>query len=509
MSDTTNSVWTETEVAIFLQPGGASPLNRLLTAGLDGQFVAIDGLTIAGSDIAPIWNYDPEQAKSFIPVATEASPPDDYDSFSMMFRVAKDAIPRALIGENKPFDVYMNYGECVDPTNPLSGWTGYVNVLSGCMLAGNIEGSGKGFDTDGVIENTVPVKATGGIYQVGSLILGGQDASHEVVDIVYGRRTGACVSGNPEIDDIYALINTTGAAAAKVRYSTDGGNSFADLAITGITATEPVKAIAVLGQYLVVVGEQTGGATLSGYWYTTIDQDTGVPDSAWTEVTTGFVANALATDITVVNSREAYISAQDGYIFKLTDVAAGVTVSLQGDAANVNITSIDSKRGVVAAIDATGQVITSVNNGAIWSYALTIPAATANVIGVVDTKRLYVGTSTGLLYYTENGGKTWTAVTFPGSGTGAINDILAITKNVIHLAHTASGQGQIVSTWMGGYEWTRTERRIYNLPSNDRINKLAAPQKGRTGIRVNHIAAAALNADGTTGTIIIGAAPIK
>lgn len=502
-------VFTETESAIFLQPGGASPLNRLLTAGLDGQLVAMDSINIAGADISPIWNYDPEQAKTFKAVANEAAPPDDFDSFNLMFRLGKDAVPRALLGENKPFAVYLNRGDCVDLTDPVYGWTGWVDVFAGCVFAGSIELPGKSFDSDTAIEATVPAKATGGHFPVGPLILGSTDTDTEVIDVTYGNRTGACVSGNPETNDIYALIKTTGAAAAKVRYSNDGGSSFADLAITGIGATEPVIAIAVMGQYLVVLGEQTGGATLSGYWYTLIDQDTGIPGSAWSEVTAGFVANALATDIVVVGSREAYISAEDGYIYKLTDLAAGVTVSWQGDPADDAFTSIDARDNVVTAISEQGQALFTVNQGSIWSYAATIPDADANKIGVVDRKRWYAGSTTGLLFYTENGGKTWLPVTFPGSGSGAINDILVLNEHVIYLAHTVSGQGYIVSTWMGGFEWTRSERRIYNLPANDRINKLAAPLKGRTGIRANHIAAAALNANGTDGTLILGAAPLR
>ncbi len=504
-----SKVWTEGNAAIFLQVGGASPSNRVASCGPNDQLVAIDSIKKVGSEKAPIWNYDPTQEKEFIAVASEASPPSGFDSFNLMFRVPKMAIPRALVNDGKPFDAYINYGECVDLTDPTYGWTGFVKVLSGCEVAGDTEMSGKSFTGDTALEINQTCNAMGGIFEVGALILGSSTVAADVADITYGRRAGRCVSGNPETNDLYALLKVAGVNAAKVRYSVDGGKTWTDLAITGIGASEAVAAIAVVGEYLIVLSPQGASATASAYYVTTIDRDTGIPSSSWTKVTTGFVANALARDVTVLADGTVFLSAEDGYIYTTRDLLSGVQVSLQGSVTTSDFIRIDSRDTVIVAINALGEVYSTVNRGVIWAAPAAIPDAAGTVVTAIDDRTWLVGTSAGKLYYTSNRGKTWTKITFPNGDTGLIEDITVVNSNVMHVAHTAGGQGRIVTTWNGGATWTTTERRIYNLPSNDAVHRIAVPKKGPLTIRANHLAAACLNADGTTGTIIVGAATIQ
>lgn len=507
---------TNANAALFLQLGGASPTNKPHVGGIEGQMMGIDGLTMADGDIAPVFARDPRNYKKFVSVANTVSPPDDFDSGTIMFYEERSGVlPRVLLRQNCEDDIYIHYGECLDPTNFIAGWQYYVRVIAGAKRAGATELGGIPMDSDEISQDQYSFKALRGIFGIGGIVLAGFAQTREIADITYGRRGAGCnnCDGVPEANDVYVLMKGDGAAIpASVLYSTDGGASFTALAITGIGATEQPIAIEVVGGNLVVVSPTASSATTSGYYYIPLDFDTGaLVGATWIKVVTGFVANFKATDAVVSESGWLYIGAEDQQIYKAdgSQLGTGVTVSLQGTTGLDDIVRLANTNGTTVATTAGGDLLVNRADGPVWAAVQTAIGVSAGAAAVADENIYWaVDATANALKYSSNGGKTWATVTLPLTP-AAIQDIVAVNRNVIHVAFTNAGQGYIATTWNGGYSWTITSPRILNLPVNDRINRLAVPNSGSDTIRSNFLVGAALDGAGTGGTIIVGAAPFK
>lgn len=496
---------TSKDISIFTQAIGPGPANALKVAGLDGQHIAIGGLSRAVADIKPDFGYDPTLPGQYEARASITSAPGDFDTFEISAGELTGKVPQALMRDNVPFNVYMNAGTCINPLDALA-FTSYVEIGADCIVSGNDGGDRKMRADDGVLIDKLTVKARGGLYPVGSLIFSEMQPTAVASQVAFGNRTGLCGVPGAETKDIYVGVAFAGATVPKLRYTTDGGATWTDLAITGITNTEVIVAVAVVGTQLVVVTDKAGSSTQSGYYVSDVDQDTGVPGSAWSKVTAGIAATDLLTDAWVERN-VLYLVAQKGWIYKTATPLSGVTTLRTGSASSSNITRIRGRDGVLAGVQADGTVLISIDDGATWAASATISVASALSIGVVDAKRIYVGAGSGVLKYTENGGKTWSTVAFDGSGSGTVEDIAVVTPEVIHLATVVSSVGRVVSTWHGFAKSTRTTNRINNLTTNNGLTRLAIPRNGSRGVRANTLAAVGTSSGGTTGSVQVGRAP--
>jgi hypothetical protein len=181
------------------------------------------------------------------------------------------------------------------------------------------------------------------------------------------------------------------------------------------------------------------GAGIGGYHYAQIGSS-GIPGS-WTKVVTGFQANKEPTDILVFSPSEIYFSANGGYIYKCTDLTAGVTVINAGATTTSNLLRIQGNRNLIVAVGATGSIIYSANSGRSWATTTSTPAAsnpTWQAVDIIGAKGIWVGSATGRLFYTLDGGVTWTEKTFDQSSTGAITDVYFVNAHEGYFVHTVS-----------------------------------------------------------------------
>jgi len=149
-------------------------------------------------------------------------------------------------------------------------------------------------------------------------------------------------------------------------------------------------------------------------------------------------------------------------------------------------------------------VIAKTENGSTWaSLTSTSPVGVGTNLTCVwlkSEKEWWVGTSTGYLYYTKNGGTTWTAKSFPGSGAGVVWDIQFPTDSVGYLSHsTATTSGKILESVDGGYSWIVAPRGVGTLPANDRLTALAT-----CSTDPNFVVGVGLADDGSDGFVLQG-----
>lgn len=487
----------------FIQWDGARPDKPVSYAGQDAQYIAIEGVSVPESGgVDPIFVPDPRRIGKYKLVGRSISPPD-LASATVMMRERHGAIPRQLQKQGCTFNLYELTGKCQDLSDFLRGWSDYILVYSAAIVDNKDLGTRSSFDSDDPVEDSLPITLAD-VYPVGALGFGQEAATQidrEVADVVYGTPS-ACYCDDPS-EFIYAATKSSGSGSpgipSEVIYSVDGGANWSQVNIDGIGATENALAIDIVGNYLVVLG-------LDALYYAELNQDTGAPGT-FTKVSTGFVAAGSPNDLYVVSPREVWFAGDGGYIYKSTDITAGVSVVSAGDATSENLQRIHGADETIVAVGAAGAIIKSANRGVTWATTTITPtSATVQAISVLDDRRYWVGTADGYVYYTLNGGETWGTLNFSGSGAGAVYDIVFVNSEVGYFSHsTATPDARLFATWNGGADWTNNRPRILNLPTFDRTNRIAVPDTD-AGIAANNVALAGLAADGTDGILLIGAA---
>lgn len=508
---TADEIVTSKHIRSFIQYGGPLPANLPAYYGQDAQYMIVEGVTSPElGGIEPTYVHDPRRTGAYRLVARKISPPD-LASATFKFLEKHGAIPRQLMKQPCVFNTYQNVGKCKDPSDFLAGWSDYVLIYSRALTTNKDLGNRGQWDGDDQMETSIEASLSA-IYPVGALAFGEKAAAQidrEVVDIVYGSdvQCGDCGDADDGTSRIYAVTKSSGGGSpglpAEVIYTLDGGANWLEATITGIGATADPVAIDKVGDKLVVVV-----ASENAYYWATLTN--GIPGT-FTKVTTGFVANKQPNDIYVAGPREVYLVGNGGYVYKSTDITAGVEVIDAGSATTNNLLRVRGIDETIVATGAASTVIYSQNRGLTFATVSNAPSTISTditAVEVLEAKRWWVGTGLGRVLYTTNSGETaWTEKTFEGAGSGSVKDIVAATDEVIHFSiSTLTPTARVFTSWNGGADFTRFSPRILNWPVFTHANRLAVPAVNDEGVASNNLAVAGLSGGGTDGVIYLGIA---
>lgn len=509
-----DEIITHQHSRIFRQPGGAAADHAVLYSGVSDEYMSITGVNRAiNGGFTRINVPDPYRRKSYKQVGTTIEAPD-YSTMTLEVLEKHGRTPLSLSDLTCPQTFYVSVGMCKDPSNFVSGWTDHVKVLPNAQATDSVDmGDLTGWDSDEQVMASIEY-AMGTPYAVGKLNFGakaGPEIDREVMDVVYGSsiECGDCGPDDNGTKKIYVLVKSSGGGSpglpAEIVYTVNGGATWFEATITGIGATADPIALDIAGDKLIVLVPSEGA-----YYYATISSVTGVPGS-FTKVTSGFVGAGAPNDLYVLDSSNIFICGEGGYLYKLTDVGAAVTVISAATVTSNDLVRITGdKQDTILAVGVAGTIVKSSNRGATFATTATAPTVGTLIlqaVAAVNNLRYWVGSSQGYLYYTVNGGETWTESSFSGSQSGQISDILAVNDEALYFAHaTSTPTARIFSTWNGGVNWTNLAPRIENMPTYNRANRLAAPQLGEQGqtIAVNNLAVAGLSGGGVDGILLLG-----
>lgn len=506
-----NEIVTYKHKRNFIQFGGPRPTNIVRYAGQDAQYLYIDGVGVPEvGGVDPIWVNDPSVAGRYRLVGRKYTPPD-LASATLKMLEKHGSIPRQLTRIGCSFNLYELTGDCADLSDFLNGWTDYVLIYSYALVTDKDLGTRSSPDTDEQVEDSLSLQL-GDVYPVGQLGFGEQasnEISREVVDVVYGssEQCGDCGPQDDGTQRIYAITKSSGAGSpglpAEVIYTLDGWATTAEATITGIGASADPSAVEIVGNKLVVVVPSE-----NAYYWAELNKYTGVP-GAFTKVVAGFVAAKQPNDLCVLSPREVYFCGAGGYIYKATDITAGVSVVNAGSATTSDLIRIDALDDTIVAVGKASTVVRSINRGATFAATTANPSAVAtDVLGVevLSKDRIWVTLLTGRVVFTVNGGESWTQVQFSGAGAGAARDIVFVNDEVGYFLHnTNTPTARLFATWNGGADWTMTAPRINNWPTFNVGNRIGVP-KVHPGVAANHITVGGLAGNGTDGFLAVGVA---
>lgn len=488
---TANEVSVLQDSRLYVQPGGARPNSPAQYYGQNTNYGIIQGLTIpVNGTVTPVWTGDPTVLGKYRLVRrTIGAPPLPAATFHFL---EKRGTLNRVLAQDCGFTAYNLVGQCADPSSILYGWAGGKLEVYAEAILGSINGGNRSdWANNTPIINQVPVTLRE-FYEIGGIGFGeimSSDVAAEIPDVCFGltNRCSSCGAANNGTNWQYALMVHTGSNEAAVLYRITDPQDGHEITtgvidITGLGATADPVSIKVAGQYLVVLVTSE-----NAYYYASINQDTGIPGT-FTKVTSGFVSAKTPTDMVAYSDHEIYISANGGYVYKISSVGAAVTVLNAGGATVQNLARIRGLGDTLVAAGAAGVGIISTNRGLSWATLPTVPAATSiTALEVLDSSRIWVGNSAGAVYSTLDGGNNWTALALSDTPT-SIGDIKFVNDEQGYIAGGNGTKGLLYWTPDGGVDWTiaNSAPRMSGFPGNAvKLDRIAIPRAANTEIAAN------------------------
>jgi len=368
-------------------------------------------------------------------------------------------------------DLQLHIGTCKNPQDFNSGFdkilvleaaqmTDYRLSDLGALTAGD----------DSPVNEEIPF-AGEDAYEIVPLVFS-EEAADEVVQEIVGMAIcdsvdcGECADPSNGCEKVFAVTKTAAGSPglpAEVIFSGDAGVNWDDTLVDTLAADEDPTDMACVGKYLVICSSDSG----SIHYAPLADILAGT--ETWTEV-------AIAADLNAIFSAGpgyTWCCADSGYIYKIPDVTVAAYETNRPSILDYYAIHGYDAEHVVAVGASNAVAVTS--DGVEWT-AITGPAVGVDLLSVwmKSPTEWFVGDDNGDLWYTRDGGATWTQKEFPGDGAGDILDIEFATPTVGYMAYkTATPAGRILRTIDGGYSWYVMPQGNTSIPANDQINKLA------------------------------------
>ena len=496
-------------IRAFSQRGGAKPNNVIRYAGADEQYAMFgDVANPRRGSITPIREHDLYTRNAYRLIGrTQASP--DLQTVTATFKRKHGGVSWVTDDLTCPNNFYELAGDCGQPDSFLYGWSDFVAVYSNALATATTHKGRKSDVEDAAMMDDVELTLAS-YYEIGGLSFGENAQTlveREVVDTVYASfvECGNCGLNNDGTSRLYAVTKSSGAGSpgipAEVVWTIDGGASYSQTNITGLGGTTDPTGIEIFGNFVVVL-DTTG----NGYWVSELNRFTGAPLS-WSNVTTGFTSSNQPNDMFVASSGLMFLCGQNGRIYKVTNALTGAEEIFTGGGADLIRISGDGN-GTIVAVGESGVCIKSTNNGVTWSAIATPTSGTLRAVEVMDQYLFWIGSGTGGIWYTLNGGETW--VQFSPTGVVRVDDIVFATEEVGYILAGAPNTttARLYTTYNAGRDWSSTEvstnPRLLSWLTFTRGNRLAVPRLVPDSVAARRVAVAGLSGGGTDGILIQG-----
>jgi hypothetical protein len=215
------------------------------------------------------------------------------------------------------------------------------------------------------------------------------------------KSCGDCEDASDGCQKIFAITAAAGGSPgtpADVVYSLDGGATWNADDIDTLGAAENPSAVACVGEYLVVVSNDS-----NSLHYALLSEFDGTTDPTFTEVATGFVTGGEPNDIWSVGNK-AFIVGDGGYVYTTTDPTAGVTVIDAGVAEQDDLLAVHAvNENFMVGVGNNGAIVKTENGTTVG--ALGGPVGIGINLQAVwikgnSTDEWFIGASNGNYYYT-------------------------------------------------------------------------------------------------------------
>lgn len=181
--------------------------------------------------------------------------------------------------------------------------------------------------------------------------------------------------------------------------------------------------------------------------------------ATWTNVNVGSTNGQYALSgksLFALDAEHVWLVTSGGYVYFSDDAGESWTTQHAGTltAQNLHFIHGSDERNLLAG-GAADAMLKSDDGGLSWTLLTATGSGDTITRGFVITKnKFWVGTNGGDLWYTLDGGTTWTQRAFSGDGVGTVTGIAFANRLVGFMLHnTAAPVGRIFYTINGGYNW--------------------------------------------------------
>ncbi len=411
----------------------------------------------------------------------------------------------AMLNRGCDVDLQIHIGRCADPSDFVAGWEKII-VLEGAQ-PGDYSIADLGALEQGdqkAITEEMPFKGME-LYEVVKMAYEKQaevEVVQEIIAIMVCDVVSCGMCGDPSegCEKVFALTLTMGGspgARAEVIFTGDAGTTWDDTEVDTLPVDKDPSDMACVGTYLVVISNDD----VSLHYAPKADILAGTETRI--EVVAGFVGAGAPNAIFSLSPRHTWIVGDGGYVYFTENPTIGVTVQTAGTVVTNDLLAIhgyDTEN--LVAVGKDNIVIVTRNGGDVWTWVNGPQVAQDNMcVWMKGPDEWFVGNDLGNLFWTVDGGATWTQKILPLQATLIeIADIKFSTPTVGWLAaKTATPAGMVMRSIDGGYEWYVVPEGNLPFPTNDRINEIGTCEENP-----NVIYAGGLAGDGLDGIIVKG-----
>lgn len=468
------NAFTNSYSRVWFQDGGPGPSR---TREYNGNWKA-GAVSWDRGDLTVIREPDPNAYNKFIRVGRFRGEPGDPElSIMARYPFQRSALMKAARADCE-HSVQLHIGKCANPQDFPRGWE-KVLILEQAAITNYSTDDLGAMDPSELAPVNEDVSFVGtDLYEVTRLNFQEQATAlvtREILSVYVcdSQQCGICGVSSDGCQVVLALegaISASPGQAPTLLYTDDGGATWSETAITTLAASEEGTVVLCIGAYTVVLSADSE----SLHYAETALILAGT--ATWTEVATGFVTAKGPLAAWSLGASETWIVGEGGYVYKAIDPASGVEVINAGNTTAQDLNDVHAYDSLnVVAVGAANVVINTQNGGETFQL-ITGPAVgvVLNTVWMLGPLTWLVGTAGGKLFYTIDGGSTWTEKTFSGSGAGQVRDIVFTTPSVGYMAHsTATPAGRIFRTIDGGYSWYLLPEGTGSIPTNDYVGSLA------------------------------------
>jgi len=501
-----------TQSRVFLTRSKGSPA---VAPAFQGCLV-LGGVSQGLGDREAIYCQDPYVVGKFKTVGYTESAPDSVESsLSGRFMATARSMLIEVARAAAPVDIHVHVTQIGSNPSVFAGWQSKI-IFEGARFSSlDIDELGS-HDEDVAVDHSVDFTADNW-YQLAPLTFSERGASIALNEIfgTYVHYNGDLEKPPAERVVMFASTKATGGSAstpANLLYSLDAGSTWYDAGDVDVFQVgDDASGVVVVGEYVAVLDSILGNLGSGVMAYAPLTDFDGVNLPTWASVATTD-PNGDGTNYTVatVAGSLLYAAGTDFGVAKTSNVAAGFE-TLGGAAweqtgeTPLAIAAYDEDTVVVVGTNQTIMKCIDGENFELVDGPLAGSAPTESITAVaVLSPRIFIVGTDGAIYYTTNGGTSWTAKSFPGtSNTGVIEDIKFATALVGFMSQTLSGAARLFMTTDGGYSWSLNPTSGVSTISA-RIRSIGTQRN-----EPNIVLFGGLAETGSDGALIVGESPVS